>query len=158
MSEQPAQLADVYAGWEHYQLLLIEALAPLTPEQLTLRAAPQLRSVGEIATHMIGARARWFHEGMGEGGPEFEALRVWDRDGQPTRNAAELEEGFETTWRLIHSCLTRWTTDDLALELPARGKTRTRQWMIWHVIEHDLHHGGEISLTLGMNNLRAPDL
>ena len=158
MSEQPMRLSDVYSGWERYQRLIVEAIAPLTPDQLTLRAAPQLRSVGEIATHMIGARARWFNEAMGEGGPEYEAMRQWDREGQPTRNAAELEEGLETTWRLIHSCLSRWTTDDLALEMTARGKLRSRQWMIWHVIEHDAHHGGEISLTLGAHNLAAPSL
>jgi uncharacterized damage-inducible protein DinB len=34
----------------------------------------------------------------------------------------------------------------------------TRQWVIWHLIEHDLHHGGEISLTMGMYRLKAPDL
>ena len=34
----------------------------------------------------------------------------------------------------------------------------TRQWVIWHLIEHDLHHGGEISLTLGMHGLPAPNL
>jgi uncharacterized damage-inducible protein DinB len=33
-----------------------------------------------------------------------------------------------------------------------------RGWVIWHVIEHDLHHGGELSLTLGMHGLAAPDL
>lgn len=158
MSEQPAHLIDVYSGWENYQQLMVEAIAPLTPDQLTLRAAPDLRSIGEIATHMIGARARWFYEGMGAGGPEIEPLRQWDREGQPVRNAAELEEGLETTWRVIHDCLTRWTTDDLAVEVFARGKTRTRRWIIWHVIEHDLRHGGEISLTLGMHGLRAPDL
>jgi len=27
-----------------------------------------------------------------------------------------------------------------------------------HVLEHDLHHGGEIALTLGTNGLPAPDL
>jgi uncharacterized damage-inducible protein DinB len=26
---------------------------------------------------------------------------------------------------------------------------RTRQWMIWHVLEHEIHHGGELSLALG---------
>jgi len=158
MSEQPTRLIDVYSGWENYQRLIVEAIAPLTPDQLTLRVAPHLRSVGEIATHMIGARARWFYAAMGEGGPECEALQQWDREGQPIRNAAELEEGLETTWRVIHDCLTRWTPDDLALELPARGKARSRRWMIWHVIEHDLHHGGEISLTLGAHGLNAPDL
>ena len=34
----------------------------------------------------------------------------------------------------------------------------SRSWVIYHVLEHDLHHGGEISLILGMNGLRAPDL
>jgi len=26
------------------------------------------------------------------------------------------------------------------------------------VLEHDLHHGGEVSLLLGMNGLQGPDL
>jgi len=30
--------------------------------------------------------------------------------------------------------------------------------VIWQVIEHDLHHGGELSFSLGMHNLAAPDL
>jgi len=30
--------------------------------------------------------------------------------------------------------------------------------VIWHLIEHDLHHGGEIALTLGLHGLAAPDL
>ncbi len=25
----------------------------------------------------------------------------------------------------------------------------TRGWIIWHVVEHDLHHGGELSYSLG---------
>ena len=32
-------------------------------------------------------------------------------------------------------------------------QTYTRQWVIWHLIEHDLHHGGELSFTLGMHGL-----
>jgi uncharacterized damage-inducible protein DinB len=27
--------------------------------------------------------------------------------------------------------------------------------VVWHVLEHDLHHGGEISLTLGMHGIDA---
>jgi uncharacterized damage-inducible protein DinB len=29
----------------------------------------------------------------------------------------------------------------------------TRGWVLWHILEHDLHHGGEISLTLGAHGL-----
>ena len=31
----------------------------------------------------------------------------------------------------------------------------SRAWVVWHVLEHDLHHGGEISLTLGMHGVTA---
>ncbi|GER91949.1 hypothetical protein KDW_61110 [Dictyobacter vulcani] len=34
----------------------------------------------------------------------------------------------------------------------------TRQWVIWHLIEHDLHHGGELSFVLGAHNISAIDL
>jgi hypothetical protein len=34
----------------------------------------------------------------------------------------------------------------------------SRSWVIYHVLEHDLHHGGEVSLILGMNKLQAPDI
>jgi uncharacterized damage-inducible protein DinB len=30
--------------------------------------------------------------------------------------------------------------------------------VVWHLIEHDLHHGGELSLTLGMHGVAAPDI
>jgi uncharacterized damage-inducible protein DinB len=31
----------------------------------------------------------------------------------------------------------------------------SRAWVVWHVMEHDLHHGGELSLTLGLHGLSA---
>jgi hypothetical protein len=57
MTTHPNVLAPFYAGWEAYQRHRVEALAPLSPDQLALRAAPHLRSVGMLATHLIGVRA-----------------------------------------------------------------------------------------------------
>ena len=67
--------------------------------------------------------------------------------------------GLNGTWDMIADALARWTPPDLeqifsapdALsdeEKRAFGET-TRQWMIWHVHEHEIHHGGQISLVLG---------
>ena len=67
MSDQ--SLATYYAGWDRYQDLLVAAVAPLTPEQLALRAAPHQREVWVIAAHIITARVGWFHSIMGEGDP-----------------------------------------------------------------------------------------
>src|SRR4051812_2290522 len=89
VTEHQTLTSTIYAGWHTYQALLIKALTPLTPEQLALRAAAPLRSIEDIATHVIGARARWFYRLMGEGGEEFADLSTWDRQGMPERNAAE---------------------------------------------------------------------
>ena len=93
MTEEHIALARLYKGWDVYQQLLTKAIAPLSPEQLALRAAPELRSIGMIAAHIIGARARWFHRLMGEGSADIHLLGNWDRSGAPARSAAELVDG-----------------------------------------------------------------
>ena len=35
---------------------------------------------------------------------------------------------------------------------------RSRQWIIWSVLEHDIHHGSEISTTLGVHGLPVLEL
>jgi uncharacterized damage-inducible protein DinB len=154
-------LAQVYTGWEVYQQHLTTVLVPLTPEQLALQVAPHLRSLGVIAAHIIAARVWWFHFVLREGSADLEPMVAWDDDGAPARSAGEFVGGLETTWALIKGALDRWTTADLTLIFERPGdpaRTYTRQWVIWHVIEHDLHHGGELSFALGMRGLPAIDL
>ncbi len=146
------------AGWSNYQDLLIKALAPLSPDQLSASAVPNLRSVEDIVLHIIGARARWFTLVIHEGGEEMESYNNWDRKGMPRRSAAELVTGLEATWRLMQASIDRWTPAEWEQELDDEGEIVTRSWIIWHLIEHDVHHGGETSLTLGMHGLVAPDL
>jgi hypothetical protein len=67
-----------------------------------------LRSIGEMAAHMIGARARWFYQLMGEGGEEFAVLGTWDRQGMPLCSAAELVHGLEATWQGMQPAMGRW--------------------------------------------------
>jgi uncharacterized damage-inducible protein DinB len=162
MSENQVSLATVYKGWDVYQQHLTRAIAPLLAEQLALRAAAHLHSIGELAAHIVGARAGWFYLLLGEGGPDIERLTTWGDDGTAIPAAAELVQGLETTWHVIENALARWTLSDLDQLYEGNWHDRpyslTRQWVIWHLIEHDMHHGGELSFTLGMHGLTAPDL
>ena len=45
MSDTNVTLAIMTEGWQTYQSELSKALAPLSNEQLALRAAPNLRSI-----------------------------------------------------------------------------------------------------------------
>jgi uncharacterized damage-inducible protein DinB len=138
MVEQPINLLSFYKGWDVYQALLIKALKPLSSDQLSLRVAPHLRSVGENVAHIISGRVSNFLV-LGEGGVEIALLETWDEPGAPPRSAAELNDVFEDA---DNGTVSRFT----------------RQWIIWNTIKHDLHHGGEVSLTLGTYHIEALDL
>jgi uncharacterized damage-inducible protein DinB len=157
MPSAPTSLATVYAGWENYHRFLAKAITPLSPEQLALRSAPHLRSIGENAAHIVATRAGWYHHVLRTGDSAFAALGTYGEPGAPEHSAADLVSKLEATWRVMADALMVWTTDDLDDTLQASRNGRSyefkRGWVIWHVVEHDIHHGGEISLTLGMHNL-----
>src|SRR6266581_391422 len=136
------------------------ALARLTPEQLALRAAPNLRSIEELAHHIIAVRAGWFHYQLEEGGEELRAFTTWGEPESSPRSAEELVSGLEHTWRVIQDVLGRYTLADLrsTVQDEWNGKIHdlSRGWVLWHVLQHDLHHGGEIAYSLGMHGLAAP--
>ena len=115
-----------------------------------------------LVTHIVSARAWWFHTRMGEGSADLAPLGLWDiNEEEPLRPKAELVAGLERTWQMIQDALARWTPADLDQVFPPYGEgsfARSRQYIIWHVLEHDIHHGGELSSILGAHGLPAVDL
>ena len=158
--------AEVARGYEAHQRKLVKMIAPLDQAQLDLAAAPHLWSVRTLACHIVAARAGWMHSWMGEGSAEFGAMTDWDEDeALATRSAAEIVRGLEESFAVIKSGLERWSPSDLTEEFVrptpnAAGERpkRSRQWIIWHLVEHDVHHGGEISFSLGMHGVSGLDL
>jgi uncharacterized damage-inducible protein DinB len=158
MTEHQLSLDLFYTGWDVYQQRLVAAIAPLTAEQLALRSSPQNWSIGILVTHIVSTRVWWFHTRMGEGSADLAPLELWDENEETSRPAAELVAGLERTWLMIQDALTRWTPADLGQVFPPYGEgsfARSRQYIIWHVLEHDIHHGGELSSILGAHGLPA---
>jgi uncharacterized damage-inducible protein DinB len=160
MSETSETLAFFTEGWHNYQKHVSRALARLTPEQLTLRAAPHLRSIEELARHLITVRAGWFHFQLAEGGEALRALTTWGEPESPPRSAEELVSGLEHTWQVIQEVLGRYTLADLQStvqdEWDGKIYDLSRGWVVFHVLQHDLHHGGELAYSLGTHGLAAP--
>jgi uncharacterized damage-inducible protein DinB len=158
-------LQPFYEGWAKHQARLIDALRGLTPDQLEFRTAPHQWAVWQLAAHMAGSTAYWFHDVLGEGDPATRALFRVDRTTVPglapedePRSAEELVDALSRTWAMVDDCLRRWTADDLAGSVVRSGRTHHRGWVVWHVMEHDIHHGGEMSQILGSNGLSGLDL
>ena len=159
--EQPT-LDVIYENWRNYNDKLRAAVAPLTDEQLRLQPAPGMWPLGQILQHIVSVRAGWFSGTLQDGDEAMAAYMEWGQRDSPARSAAELARGLDETWAFIGSRLRRWTPEDRAMTFPDEWdgvvSDVSRSWVIYHVLEHDLHHGGEVSLLLGMNKLPGPDI
>ena len=160
MTDQAFSLITLHKYWANYQQRLIVTITPLSSEQLALPVASH-QTIGELLAHMIGARFWWFHRWMGEQEPLD--LVDWG-DEQDLREAASLVNAFEMTWQMISPAVSRWTAADLEHLVPppasvaAAESAHTREWIVWHVLEHEIHHGGELSLALGGYGLQGIDI
>ena len=130
-------------------------------------------SIWQLAGHMAGSRAYWIHDILGEGDPAVrDMFRVaqttvpdlplemagWEDDEGHPRTAAEIVEAFDRTWAHDRGMPRALEADDITVPIPQRGAGRmtTRGWVLWHLMEHEAHHGGAISIVLGANGLPRP--
>jgi uncharacterized damage-inducible protein DinB len=160
--EPQSTLEVIYQNWRGYQQKLRDVVAPLTNEQLSLQPAKGMWPLAQIVQHIIGVRAGWFSGTMQDEDDSMRAYMEWGQRDSPDRSAAELARGLDETWAFIEARLQRWTPAECAMTFPDEwdGKVYqlSRSWIIYHVLEHDLHHGGEVSLILGMNGLKTMEL
>ena len=168
MAAETCSLMTVYSGWDGYQQSLVAAIAPLSQENLRYRPAPERRSVGEIAAHIAFGRLDWFHRMQAPGTEELVALaapwwKPWgESDDSIADNVTEIVRWLEASWQMIENCLTQWTVEDLSHTYlqPYGGKTYaiSRQWVIWRIMAHDIHHGGQLTVLLAAQGIELPEL
>ena len=157
MTDLAFSLITLNNYWENYQQRLIATITPLSSEELALPVASH-QTIGELLGHMIGARFWWFNQWMGEEEPPD--LVQWGED-EDLREAASLVSAFGLTWQMVSPALSRWTAADLERLFPPpasvaeKQSAHTREWIVWHVLEHEIHHGGELSLALGGYGLQG---
>ena len=159
MAQETLSLSVSMEWWQNYQNLLKQAITPLTADHLALRLGSQ-HSVGEIVAHMVMSRAWYLRGVMGEGGPDIAPLIDWDEPDAPLRSSAELLTGIDQTWQLLTTCLAGWTDADMRATFFINwlGHDAPRSWVLWHILEHEIHHGGELSFTLGSYGLAGVDV
>ncbi len=163
MSSGNLSLNFVFEGWDSYQTSLVRAISPLAPDELAWRPAPNLRSVGEIACHISFGRIDWFSRmdapGSAELAKQTSALKSRSAIAQ---NQLELLWWLEASWQLIEDTLSQWTVLDLDQTYRHVYQRKTyaisRQWTIWRVLSHDIHHGGQLAIMLGIMGIPIPDL
>jgi uncharacterized damage-inducible protein DinB len=145
---------DVFGNWQATRLGLYQALDQLTDEQLNFVPHAGLWSLGETARHIAEVEAGWLGQ------------VVWRETDKWVSFPAEQYNTIAAVKQLLEEVHNRTlvflegkTAADLdqVVDLPWGGATSVG-WVIWHVLEHEIHHRGEIYLMLGLQGMEAPDV
>jgi uncharacterized damage-inducible protein DinB len=160
-------VAPFYDGWRFTNGRLIERIGALSPEQLALRASPDLWPIWAIAAHAAMVRVYWLCDVCKEPGAERTpftnaADEGWEDDLTHPRGPGELVPALESTWAIVEDCLNRWTPDMLQGEFRrvknGEIQIHTRQSVLMRLLTHDAYHCAEIGQTLGMHGLPEVDI
>jgi uncharacterized damage-inducible protein DinB len=160
-------VAPFYEGWRFTNDRLIERIGTLSPEELGLRAAPNLWPIWAIAAHTAMARVYWLCNVCREPGAERTpftdpANEGWEDDLSNPRGADELVPALESTWTIVEDCLNRWTPamleDEFRRKRDGQIQIHTRQSVLMRLLTHDAYHCAEIGQTFGINGLPEVDI
>ena len=161
-------VAQFFKGWQLGNERLVEAIRPLTTDQLELPVGSPTWPIWASVSHLAGGRVFWLCNIFGEPGRETTPFTdanfdmSWEDDLKHPRDADELVRALESTWKVVEHCLATWTPDSLGQEARrVRGdevQLHTRQSVLYRMLTHDAYHTGEISLTLGSAGLGEIDL
>jgi len=144
---------ELFKHWNEVRGGLLNALDKLTDDQLDFTPREGLWTLREVVVHIAGTEQGWLryytsnfwheHPPQATDYPTIEALKVL-----LAQEHAVTEEQFEGDLD---------ATMEIVCNLPW-GAQVTMEWAVWHVIEHEIHHRGEIYLMLGLMGIEAPDV
>jgi uncharacterized damage-inducible protein DinB len=109
LASEVHSLRTVFDGWDTYNTSIVHAVAPLTQSQLLYRPAPNLRSVGEVASHIGLGRIDWFQRMDAPGSAILAAQApAGESAAGIAQDPAEIVKWLEASWRTTCIMVASW--------------------------------------------------
>lgn len=141
------QTSEFFAHWEQVRKDLLATLEKFSEEELAFVPFDGSWPVGQIALHIADCEDNWIH-GVVRG--EIQPWIFYEFKDYPTK--AEIVALLDMAHAKTLSFLEELSEEDLATEylIPDGGGSASLYWILWHVLEHEIHHRGELSLIHGL--------
>ncbi len=140
------KLSEMFSHWEQVRNDLLKTINKFTEEELTFVPYDGSWIIGQIMLHIADCEDNWLH---GVVRREFEPWIFYEFEFYPNK-ALILEQLYKAHSRTVKflETLDENNLDD-KYAIP-NGEEFTLRWIIWHVLEHEIHHRGELSMALGL--------
>lgn len=139
------KLNELFSHWNQAHTDTLDVIDKFNDDELSHIAYDGAMPVGRIALHIASAEEGWFRLVITKERQDWPS--DYTLEYYPTKEAikALLSEVHDRTMAYLDSL----STDDWDTEVESPWGTFSIKFVIWHVIEHEIHHRGELSLILG---------
>lgn len=140
-------LKTYFSHWQQIHQGLLALIEDFSPGELAYMPFAGSWTVKEIILHIADTEEGWIHYLLRR---KYDAWpEGYDPQDFPDSPAliTLLTEIHDRTMSYLATC----PVDDLEKGIKTDwGSQLTLGWVVWHVLEHEIHHRGELSLILGM--------
>jgi len=147
--------AEYFDHWDRVRRDLLRGIAVLKDEHLAFRPAESYdRTVGDILRHIIRLEQGWIHYVIRR------ELDDWpDESSQQPSTVDDIRDELTRVNETTMDYLATVPIEDFnrLIQVPGDG-TPKLSWILWHVLEQEIHHRGELFLCLSLLGLERPDI
>ena len=149
------KLSKIFSNYYTVRNEMVDLTKDLTDEQLDWSPEGHTASIRKLLVHIAEAEY-WWLSCVAAG--NFEN---WDESKFPDNASKEktfelLKENFDNFSDYLESSTTdQW--DEIFYERP-RGDKVSLRWLVWHVVEHQARHRGQILTFLRMAGVEFKDV
>jgi len=140
-------LSQIFSHWKQIRAGLLSTIDKFNDIDLSYTPFKNSWPVGQIMLHIADAEDGWFRYTV------TRELEKWPEqyciENYPTK------DDIKSALAAVHSRTEHYLeslndTDTAQLVVVPWGESIPLLWIIWHVVEHEIHHRGELSLILGL--------
>ena len=139
-------LNELFSHWDQIHQDTLATLEAFDESELNFSGFEGGWCVGDIALHIAHAEEGWFRviaQRKYSEWPSRHTLKEY-----PTKE--KISHLLESTHKETMLYLGSKTIQDLETVFESEWGKFSLKFIIWHVIEHEIHHRGELSLILGL--------
>jgi uncharacterized damage-inducible protein DinB len=144
----------LFHHWSEVREALFQALDCLSDAQLDFVPREGLWSLRETVCHIAGTEEGWFRYCVTREHPGWPDYPARDYPTVASLKAL-LADVHARTEQFLAADADERMLQPVALPW---GAQTTLGWVVWHVLEHEIHHRGEVFLMLGLMGKEAPDV
>ncbi|KEQ23532.1 DinB family protein [Paenibacillus tyrfis] len=144
--------ADFIAEWQQEAAATQRVMDALTDEALDQAVTPDHRTLGQLAWHLTTT----VHEMLSRTGLEFASA---GEDQHAPDSAAAIAEAYRNASQAaLNAVQTQWTDAKLAETTEMYGDTWPNGLTLRILIQHQIHHRGQMTVLMRQAGLRVPDI